>query len=1141
MKTLLLWLAFLSMVLHTFLFSSVPARMVFIVDSKYVFSHYKWDKAGAQVTVSVFDSAGNAVPENTPIAIVTSTSKALWDTMYSPQLFKVDYDPGYQNVYYFWTDAQGKVTAIYRPRTAISAGDSLRVWVSAYKVAFSDAADPATATRAGSSILDAENSVMPILVGLSKYNITVDGRFGDHYIFEGYQLFEVDSTGVRIRYYDAIDREVPPGVPLLIKISRPYEWGSITGSQILHRDTIPKSVGFPEERHYYFYTDENGEIAFTYVPPNTGSVPAGYGGGYLPWHYWYERNKDYYNSEEEAFQRWEQSRTVWMEVRAALNDGSDNWEKGFLLSIRQGRLPVLVGPSLITIQTTGEIFGNHYLFTNKTRVERARVSVTLLDDLERPVLPTTPVALVNAVITAEASSGDCYPFIAGRLMAINGPSVTYLPNDCDEPNYWAIVRVGQNGQVDLKVAPPYASLRSEKPHWGNYNDPYLEPFLYTQHGIFSMLTLGQSTQLPILTSAYEVSVLFRPSYLGPGKIVSRAHIRVYDTQGRPVPRGATLQFTVDKGTLFGTVSDAIETFIMQPGRITIPYFSPTRSLAEQTTATLNVYKTIRDPYGLGGKSPLSSGSIVLEGIAYSPFDPGLGKLIFGKSFSDMVADLNPLKALGSMRKMADQAAAARESRKRLLRLAADSEASDEEIQQAYQDFWGNFNDLKQSMGQFIQDVPGTSFDPNFPITAQGTVSDILEKGIRRYYQDKVMDKLKSELEGQVNDFMNHQILQPIINPNSAVQVQNVSGGQMQVPRVSVELTTALHFLDGESGMFKVYAFTFRVTGFQEIPAESLFAVTDQYPLSAYLLPEEMFRDLAPGQPLISPGIMEVARVVNANQVEMVALGVICAYENVIAEAVVEVTALDTAATTLEWLDGSGVQLAGTAVDFTSGVLDSVKLFILKMTPPYPVNATDSTVIHAAYALGHFTIPDSSIQPLTFVEPAVFNIDLNALDPDSSLLPTLFKPFRYDPASQTWLELPLIDSSDSVRVMFQVEGTGIYGVGGKTAQIPVTDLPDKKKSIAAPHQLVLLQNYPNPFNGVTVVRYYLPRSVRVRLTVYDLQGRRVITLVDKRQSRGWYRIEWEGKNQMGFPVGSGVYYYEIRAADYRMVRQMLYIR
>ncbi|NOX38302.1 MAG: T9SS type A sorting domain-containing protein [Calditrichaeota bacterium] len=1140
MKIYLSWYTFLSVVAVS-LFAGEPSRIVLTVDPGYVFSHFEWDEAGAQVSISVFDSAGNAVPENTPIAIVTTASRTLPDTMYSSQLFKVDYDPSYRNVYYFWTDAQGKVTAVYRPRVYVSPGDSLLVWVSAHRVVFSDPADPSTATRSGGTILDEANSLMPILVGITNYEITVNGRFGDHYVFEGYQLFEVDSTLIRIRYFDAIGRALPPGVPVGISIIRPKIWGTLIGQQILHRDTIPQSIGFPEEHRYYFRTDARGEIEFIYIPANVGAVVNGRGDSYSPWHYWYEMNKDYYNSKEEAFQEWEQARTVRMEIRSARYQENDEWRIGGILSSRQGKLPVLVGPSLINIQTTGEIFGSRYLFTNKTRVERARVSLTLLDDLERPVMPTTPVTLVNAVITRDASSGDCYPFIFGRLVAINGPAVTYLPNDCGDPNFWAVVRVGQNGQVDLKVEPPYASLRSEKPHWGNYNDPYLEPRLYTMDGKFTMLTLDDNAQLPVLTSAYDVFVSFKPSYLGPGKVFSRARIRVHDTQGRPVPRGATLRFQVDRGTLFGTYSNEVETFIMQPGRITIPYFSPTRSLASQTTATLSVFKTIRDPFGLGLKSPLGTGTIILEGIAYSPFDPSLGKLIFGKSFSDILADLNPLKALGSMRKMADQAAAARESRKRLLQLAADSEASDEEIRQAYQDFWNNFNHLKQTIGEFIQDVPGTSFDPNFPITSQGTVTDILEKGIRRYYQDEIMGKLKSELEGQVNDFIQHQILRPFYNPNNGVQVQAVSALQVQAPYVSVKLNTVLHFLDGETGMFKVYAFTFRVTGFRDTPAESLFAATDQYPLSPYLFPEEMFRDLAPGQPVISPGIVEVAEVVNSNQVEMVALGVVCASENVIAEAVLEATAWDTAATQLEWLDGNGVQLSGTAVDFNSGVLDSVKLFILKMTPPYPVNETDSTVIHAAYALGHFTLPDSSIQPLTFVQPGVFTIDLNAIEPDSSLLPARFKPFRYDPTLQTWVELPPLNSPDSTLIMFQVEGTGIYGVGGKTAQVPVTDLPNQKEPVAAPRQFMLLQNYPNPFNGVTVIRYYLPRNTSVRLTVYDLQGRRVVTLVDKKQTRGWHRLEWNGRNHQGLPLGSGVYYYEMRAADFRMVRQMFYIR
>ncbi len=1120
--------------------SITPEKVIVTVSPKVVFSHPLWDDYRAEVTITVFDSVGNTVPENTPVVIRTARSSGyLYDTLYSAQQFKVNYDPSYYNYYFFWTDAEGKISARYAGRTVVFPGDSLMVYVSAFAVRFSDPNDPGTASYTGPDLLDAANSTTPIiLVGVSNYTITVYGRNGDHYVSEAYNAARRDSTRITVRFFDTAGRRVPPNVPVGINTYKPDVWGTLEGPNILHRDTIPASVGFPEERHYFFQTDINGEIDFTYLPPNTGMANLGYDKSYLPWHIWYENSKDGYATREEAFAAWENARTVPLDFKGA-KSVAGSWSFFSLLSRSSGKPPVLVGPSLVRFQTSGSIFGSRYLFTNESRVERARVIVQIYDDLDRPVPSGTPIALVNAVITADAS-GTCYPFVHGRVYQSSPYPVEYAPNECGDPNFWAIIRAGENGTVQLTVDPPFASLRSEIPHWGNYDDPYLVPYF---HRLVNTLRLPQTddSQIPILTSAYDATIRFEPPMLGPGKIFSRARVNIYDTQGRPVPRGANLLFQVDKGFIFGveTGNTYLKNYVMQPGRVMVPYISPTRSLGSQITATLQVNKTVHDPWGQGYKVPLAAATIQMEGIAYSPLDPSISKLIFGKSLSDILADLNPLKALGSMRNMADRAAAAREARKRLLQLAASSDASDEEIQQAYQDFRQKFGDLAHSIAGFIKDVPGTSFDPNFPLTAQGTVSDILEKGLRRYYQDQLMNKFKSELEGQVNDFVTHQVLKPVFNLNKSTLNQ-------QRPRTLVgdylqtEMLTPLHFLEGETGMFKVYAFRFRVSGFGDRSADAIFQTTEQYPLSAYLFPEEMFTDIAPGQPLIAPGIMEVESIVDSQTVDFVAMGIICAEANIFPDLVSEAVVADTADTSLTWLDGNGVQLPASALDFTAGVQDSVQLFLLPLTPPNPVRQEDSTVVHYAYALGHFTLPDSTIQPLTFAAPGTFLIDLTTIYPDSALLPEQFKPYRYNESTGQWEELSRLPGYDSTVVAFSVTSTGIYGVGGQTASAPVISIRSSREA-TIPKTLVLTQNYPNPFNGNTIIRYYLPRPSAVILSVYDIQGRLIRTLVEGSQKAGWHQIHWDGRNGQGTPVSSGMYFYQLKAKDFRKVKKMLLVQ
>ncbi|RMF09723.1 MAG: T9SS C-terminal target domain-containing protein, partial [Candidatus Neomarinimicrobiota bacterium] len=93
----------------------------------------------------------------------------------------------------------------------------------------------------------------------------------------------------------------------------------------------------------------------------------------------------------------------------------------------------------------------------------------------------------------------------------------------------------------------------------------------------------------------------------------------------------------------------------------------------------------------------------------------------------------------------------------------------------------------------------------------------------------------------------------------------------------------------------------------------------------------------------------------------------------------------------------------------------------------------------------------------------------------------------------------------------------------------------------PTDWILLPNVPNPFNPATTIRYSLPRTGRANLTVYDLQGREVITLVNRVQSPGWHTLSWDGKDASGRPVSSGVYLYRLQSAGKQQTRKMIYLR
>ena len=95
--------------------------------------------------------------------------------------------------------------------------------------------------------------------------------------------------------------------------------------------------------------------------------------------------------------------------------------------------------------------------------------------------------------------------------------------------------------------------------------------------------------------------------------------------------------------------------------------------------------------------------------------------------------------------------------------------------------------------------------------------------------------------------------------------------------------------------------------------------------------------------------------------------------------------------------------------------------------------------------------------------------------------------------------------------------------------------------AVPEAFALHQNYPNPFNPVTSLRYDLPEDGLVNITVYDMIGRIVKTLVNSPQTAGYKSIIWDATNNRNEPISAGLYLYTIHAGKFRDTRKMLLLK
>ncbi len=93
----------------------------------------------------------------------------------------------------------------------------------------------------------------------------------------------------------------------------------------------------------------------------------------------------------------------------------------------------------------------------------------------------------------------------------------------------------------------------------------------------------------------------------------------------------------------------------------------------------------------------------------------------------------------------------------------------------------------------------------------------------------------------------------------------------------------------------------------------------------------------------------------------------------------------------------------------------------------------------------------------------------------------------------------------------------------------------------PKTYELSQNYPNPFNPTTVISYQLPEAQNVTLEIYNSLGEKIRTLINGSQNAGYHTIQWDGLNNTGRSVASGMYLYRLTAGKFTSVKKMLLLR
>jgi hypothetical protein len=119
------------------------------------------------------------------------------------------------------------------------------------------------------------------------------------------------------------------------------------------------------------------------------------------------------------------------------------------------------------------------------------------------------------------------------------------------------------------------------------------------------------------------------------------------------------------------------------------------------------------------------------------------------------------------------------------------------------------------------------------------------------------------------------------------------------------------------------------------------------------------------------------------------------------------------------------------------------------------------------------------------------------------------------------------------------GSDCFLIRGSKSGAAAADRPDGLAETA--DRELELSAYPNPFNAATTIRYYAPESGSIKLTVHNILGQLVTTLVDQHQETGEYSISWDARTRSGQSVASGVYFYRLEVNGVAMTRQMSLVK
>lgn len=168
----------------------------------------------------------------------------------------------------------------------------------------------------------------------------------------------------------------------------------------------------------------------------------------------------------------------------------------------------------------------------------------------------------------------------------------------------------------------------------------------------------------------------------------------------------------------------------------------------------------------------------------------------------------------------------------------------------------------------------------------------------------------------------------------------------------------------------------------------------------------------------------------------------------------------------------------------------------------------------------------------------YDPNIYPLNANLSINPQSLSLFRWNESLTAWEMAGGVVDTSAEEVSIEISQTGIFAL---FAADVITDIGEDDITQALPSSFELLQNFPNPFNPSTTVQFNLPQSSQVEIAIYNILGQEVRLLINESKPAGRHQVTWDGTDNRGKPVTSGLYFYRITTDQYTMSKKMLLLK